>query len=208
MLIPRPNSLKRRVLLGGSLSACLNGAPALGASLVQTLTRPVNLNAMQPLIHALQVGNLPVCLAAAQRLASLGGHARYFDLHLRGAELDTEKALRLAHAIGELSTHNLPRLRSFSASNNPGIGERGVAALIAALPSDLVELGLVSCGLGDHSGEQVLELMLRGTGWQMVCVEGNDFSQTMRSRMQQASLALKGCLFVVKWSTAELWIHT
>lgn len=152
---------------------------------------------MQPLIHALKVSNLPVCLAAAQRLASVPGHARYFDLHLRGADLDADHAHRLAHAIGELSKQHLPRLRSFSASNNPGIGERGVAALIAALPSDLVELGLVSCGLGDQSGEQVLQLMLRGTGLQMICIEGNDFSQSMRSRMQQASLALKACLFVV-----------
>ena len=79
----------------------------------------------------------------------------------------------------------------------PGIGDIAASALLAALPSDLVELGLVGCCLTDRSGEEALHFMLRSTGLKVMCVEDNDFSQTMKARIEQAGLSLAGCLLVV-----------
>lgn len=195
--MPRLIDYKRRVLVAGALSAAAGLSPAHGASFAQKATMPADLNAMRPLIHVLKASMRPVCIDAAQELGAIGAHTQHFDLHLRGALLDAHDAKALAHALHVFAKQSALRLRSFSASYNPGIGDIAASALLAALPSDLVELGLVGCCLTDRSGEEALHFMLRSTGLKVMCVEDNDFSQTMKARIEQAGLSLAGCLLVV-----------
>ena len=97
---------------------------------------------MNILIDALKAIASPVCLEAADRLATTKAGAAQFDLHLRSAGLTDQDAATLADAMRQTAMGPGPTLRSFSASHNPNLTDAGVAALAASFPARDVRTGV------------------------------------------------------------------
>jgi len=72
-----------------------------------------------------------------------------YSLHLRNAGLSTSDALAIAQALVQLDSTPELRLISFSLSYNTKIGSDGAIAVLQALPTHLVELGMVGADLDD-----------------------------------------------------------
>lgn len=136
------------------------------------------------LINALRSIGKPVCMDAANRLATLTGTSAGFDLLLRRAELNAADAKVLANGMLRSDTGNEFFLESFSASFNPDLGDTGAAALAEVFPESMTELGLVGCSIGDAGGRAILEWARIAPNLRMMCVEGNRFSDDMRSQFQ------------------------
>lgn len=105
--------------------------------------------------------------------------------------------MALAAAIRHATQGGAFQLRGFSASYNPQIGSTGAAAIVAAMPDNLAEFGLVGCALDDVAGDAIVEFMARATALRVICVEENTFSTAMVARITQAGRLLPGCLVVV-----------
>jgi len=135
----------------------------------------------------------PRCLAAAEKL--LNTTSPEFDLHLRQAGLTGANTRRLAKALNT-DDSNGPRLRSFSASYNPDLGNEGAIALAQAFPDTLTELGMVGCAIGDAGGRALFEWAARAPSLRMICIEDNAFSQELRREFQTLAEARQQ-LFVV-----------
>lgn len=132
------------------------------------------------LISALRsTGNI-VCLNAAQRLEASRASKVEYDLHLRSADLGASDAEIIARGIHQNYLNKGPALRSFSMSYNPGLTDSGVVALTRAFPSTLTELGLVGCAIGDEGGAALLRWSKEANELRMICVEGNNFSSSIR----------------------------
>lgn len=152
---------------------------------------------LTPLIQALRATGKSVCLSVADHLEALDSPYASFDLHLRSAGLTEEDTLGLAAALKSLVGQEGPSMRSFSVSFNPGMNDIGAAALLAALPTAVTEVGMVGCALGDASGQAVLDLVRRGNALRMICVEGNDFSSRMRAEISDTGRERAGLFIVV-----------
>ena len=72
------------------------------------------------------------------------------------AGLGTSDAGLLADALQSLKTDDGTSLNSFSLSYNARIGDEGASLIANSLPTNLPELGIMGCGLGDASGETLL----------------------------------------------------
>jgi hypothetical protein len=155
--------------------------------------------AMSPteLINALRAIGKPVCLDAADSLAASTGSSAEFDLHLRRAELNEADTRILANGLLGSAADNGLFLRSFSASYNPGLGDVGAAALAAAFPKTMLELGLVGCSIGDAGGRSILKWALTAPDLRMICIEGNNFSTGMKSQFQTLATLGRDVLVVV-----------
>jgi hypothetical protein len=181
------------------IGACV-AAPALlrsGRASALELSKGQNILAIHPLSNALRATRKPVCMKIATRLEGLTAASRGFDLHLRSAGLELSDAIAIAAALGEVPVANAPALRSFSVSYNPGIGDAGASALLAALPASVTEIGMVGCGLRDASGQTLLDWAQQAQNIAMICVEGNDYSQQMRDRISNLRQARPGLFIVV-----------
>ena len=135
------------------------------------------------LIKALRSIGKPICFDAADRLAQTSNVRAGFDLHLRRAELSEDDARVLACGLQRSVADNGLVLRSFSASFNSELGDNGAEALIEALPESITELGLVGCSIGDAGGRAILKWVQTAPRLRMVCIEGNLFSDGMRSKL-------------------------
>lgn len=127
----------------------------------------------------------------AATLESPGGAAALSSLVLRGGGVTAAGAASLAAAIA--AHPPLGRVTTLSISYCP-VGDVGTAALVErALPQlpALREVGMVGCGIGDTGGEALLvwasEAQSRLT---MLCVEGNDFSASLKARFRQLDIAI------------------
>ena len=149
------------------------------------------------LINALRSIGKPICTDAADRLAIPTGVKAGFDLHLRRAELNEADARVLAAGMLRSDARNGLVLRSFSASFNPDLGDTGAEALIEAFPDTMTELGLVGCSIGDAGGRAILEWARTAPKLRMVCVEGNQFSDDMRSKLKDLAHQGRQVLVVV-----------
>lgn len=121
------------------------------------------------------------CIAAAERLDESTGH-RHVQLHLRGVGLDVSDTEQIADALRPLTDAEASSLASLSLSYNAAIGDAGAIPLAHALPRSLPELGLVDCKIGDTGGAALLEWARQATRLRMLCVEGNEFSEEIRTR--------------------------
>jgi hypothetical protein len=191
-----PNRIRRK-LVSGSTVALLGAFFSIRSSFATNVPADESVHAMQSLITALRETHLPVCVAVAGRLADTVAHTRVFDLELRSAKLDGENAIALANAIGFATKKTDFQLRLFSASYNSEMGAAGAAAILASMPSDLTEFGMVGCALNDEAGDAILQFMSRATSLKVICIEGNAFSNSMVMRITNAGRSLKGCLIVV-----------
>ena len=147
------------------------------------------------LINALRSIGKPVCVAAADRLAMSTNNHPEFDLHLRGAELNDTDAQVLA--VGIQRSGSGLSLKSFSASDNPDLGDVGVAALAEVFPDAMTDLGLVGCSIGDAGGQAILDWARSAPKLQMLCVERNRFSANMRSDFQEFASSERQILVVI-----------
>jgi hypothetical protein len=149
------------------------------------------------LIKALRSIGKPACLDAADRLSASAESRAGFDLHLRRAGLNEADARVLANGIMDADAEKTLLIKSFSASYNPDLGDAGATALAKAFPETMTELGLVGCSVGDAGGNSILEWAQTARGLRMICVEGNDFSASMRSQFQDLATLGRNILVVV-----------
>lgn len=138
-----------------------------------------------------------VCIDAAERLESLSVSTATFNLHLRQAGLGTSDAALLAGALQSLKTDEVTSLNSFSLSYNAGIGDEGASLIANSLPTNLPELGMVGCGLGDASGEALLRWAREAPALQTMCIEQNRFSDGLRARFNAFARRRANFLMVV-----------
>lgn len=168
------NALINSLILGFSVSGLLGKASiALGQDADSQLDLAILKNALR------STGNA-FCLKFAEGLEASREAKADYDLHLRRADLGVSDAEIIASAIRKISLNKGPVLRSFSMSYNPGLTDTGVVALALALPHTVTELGLVECAIGDEGGTALLRWCKEVTALQMICVEGNNFSSSIR----------------------------
>lgn len=109
------------------------------------------------LIDALRSINKPACETAVTQLQLLKDNNSSYDLHLRSADLNSDDIKRIAEAIKNVHAEGGPSLKSFSMSYSPDLKDEGVFNLVKTLPTNLTEIGLVRCGVGDKGGEALIE---------------------------------------------------
>ena len=136
------------------------------------------------LIAALRLIGKPVCTEAADRLAASAGRASGFDLHLRRAGLSADDARILSDGMRAAEGDGGLDLRSFSASYNPDLGDKGAAALADAFPANMTELGLVGCSIGDGGAQNLLAWAQKAPALTMICIEGNQISPDLKARFR------------------------
>ena len=114
------------------------------------------------------------CLEKARLLEadSLAIHS----LHLRSLDLNAENVTEIAKCLSD--DHEL---KSISFSYNTLLGDIGAMALAKNLPNQLKELGLVNCGISDVGGIELLKWMKTATQLQMICMEQNHFSESLKA---------------------------
>jgi len=161
------------VLFTGVGVSFANGISAVGHQVDSQMGISVLISALR------STGNV-VCLKAAQRLEASRASKVEYVLHLRNADLGASDAEIIAHGIHQNYLTKGPALLSFSMSYNPGLTDSGVVALARAFPSTLTELGLVGCAIGDECGAALLRWSKQATELRMICVEGNNFSSSIR----------------------------
>lgn len=186
-----------RNLLGASAAAGIAGSGLSSTALANAPREKDRKMPLSILARVLRATDKDICVAAAARLENLSAMASSFDLHLRSAGLDTADATNIAAAIRGSTADEQLSLRSFSSSYNPDIGELGAVALINSLPPTLSEIGMVGCGLGDESGEALLDWVQNASSIRMICVEGNAYSPKMRQRISNLRKDRSGLTVIV-----------
>lgn len=180
-----PNRVPRRIFLrttlAGLVGAVIAPQTAFPASNESYDMRPIEM------ITALKSIGKPVCLKAADILASSAGKSRFFNLHLRSADLNVTDAKILADGIKRNTAAGGGSLSSFSTSYNPELGDEGAAHLAAAFPDSMTELGMVGCNISDEGGQSILNWAKTAPNLRMICVEGNDFSNGMKALIRNIS---------------------
>jgi hypothetical protein len=182
------------------LRYCIATASSLAATKLAigaNATHMENNTTAHNLIVALRSIEKDVCSAAANELLAASDGTSVITLHLRSAGLDTSDADILAKALSLPSQGNNQRIRSFSVSFNPFLGDRGTIALVNSLPLDISELGFVGCDIGDEGGEALLGWAKKSTHLRMICVEGNLFSDITKAEFRKLSKLHPGLLTVV-----------
>jgi hypothetical protein len=149
------------------------------------------------LINALRSIGTPVCMNAADILATSVETGAGFDLHLRNAGLNEAEAQILARGMRRSNVGNGRFLRSFRASYNPDLGDVGAAALAEAFPDTMIELGLVGCSIGDAGGAAILKWARGAPQLRMICVEGNMFSTEIKSQFKNLASLEREIMVVV-----------
>ncbi len=148
------------------------------------------------LVEALRFIGKPVCVTAADSLATSTDLRPGFDLHLRNANLHDKDAQVLATGLRHLDADRDTPLQSFSVSYNPGLGDAGATILAHAFPASMTELGMVGCSIGDTGGRAILHWAQSAPNLQMVCVEGNNFSAELKSQFKKLAAADRSMLVV------------
>ena len=104
-------------------------------------------------------------------------------LSFRNLDLEPEEVAGIAQILkAEKSTHRT-YLKSISFSYNHLIADQGTKLIIQSLPLSMTEIGLVACGIGDKGGRAVLNWMTTATQLQMICMEQNNFSDTLKAEI-------------------------
>ena len=104
-------------------------------------------------------------------------------LHLRNCNLNELDALEIADSP-ELKTNII---NSISLSYNPNIGDQGIIGITKRLPSSISEIGLVNCGLGDSAGIEILDWIKSSQNLKMICIEQNNFSNSLKEEFHKFS---------------------
>ncbi|MFK7969871.1 MAG: hypothetical protein AB8F95_05860 [Bacteroidia bacterium] len=130
----------------------------------------------------------PACIAQAASMERSASD----NLHLRNLDLTASDIAAIAMAMNDND-----RISSVSFSYNRSLGDHGALALMAKLPTSIVEIGLVACGIGDLGGKAILDWVKKSPHLRMVCIEQNGFSASLRSAFQQINHERPGMTLVV-----------
>jgi len=145
------------------------------------------------LIIALFRAKKPICAKAAEALENKPLSSLDYNLHLCSADLGPAEATVIADAIEILHQNNVLNLQLVSVSHNPRITELGLKRLLEALPDHTTELGLVGCGLGDKSANNIALFLQRSNKPKMFCDESNNFSPEAKSSIMNSTTHLSRC---------------
>lgn len=129
-----------------------------------------------------EIGNKK-CLEKAKLLVSLPSN--FNSLSFRNLDLNAENALSIAVCLSDFQNPN--QLRSISFSYNQELGDVGVKALVNNLPKSLTEIGLVGCGIKDVGGQLILDWIKTLPNLNMICIENNHFSNTIKQAFKNYS---------------------
>ena len=67
------------------------------------------------------------------------------------------------------------------------MGDVGVKALVENLPKSLTEIGLVGCGIKDEGGQLVLGWIKTLPNLNVICIENNHFTETIKQSLKNYS---------------------
>jgi Ran GTPase-activating protein (RanGAP) involved in mRNA processing and transport len=199
------NKIHRRDILktGISVACAVSSAPlavaarAASAPTSAMVGQTATGNRLVTLTKALRSIGGDICIDAAERLESLSVSTTTFNLHLRQAGLGTSDAELLADALQSLKIDDGTSLNSFSLSYNAGIGDEGASLIANSLPTNLPDLGMAGCGLGDASGDALLRWARQAPDLHTMCIEQNRFSDGLRVRFSAFGLRRANILMVV-----------
>ena len=149
------------------------------------------------LVSALRSINSIVCSNVAAELEKIPLKQTMYNLILRRASIGLSDASLLAAAIQE--THQIYKLKlnTFSVSYNTKLTEKGFHILLKSLPDDVREFGAVGCGLNDNGGRDILNFIKRSENLRLICIEGNYFSEPMKSRIKGSVDNILNCTLVI-----------
>lgn len=102
------------------------------------------------------------------------------NLYLRSLELKQLDVLVIAEILDEEKKNKSDFLKLITFSYNNLIGDKGAIAIAKSLPNSILEIGLVDCEIGDKGGVEILNWMKTATNLQMICIEQNNFSDTLK----------------------------
>ena len=129
-----------------------------------------------------EIGNKK-CLDKAKSLENLPTHFR--SLNFRSLDLNAENVLSISVCISKFQTPK--QLKSISFSYNQNMGDVGVKALVENLPKSLTEIGLVGCGIKDEGGQLVLGWIKTLPNLNVICIENNHFTETIKQSLKNYS---------------------
>ena len=155
-------------------------------------------NVSMKLANALRAVGGSDCIAEADWLEARARNERSgIHLHLRNMNLDVRAITIIADAIRSLPSDESSLLRSLSFSYNEALGDEGIIKLVSALPNTLVELGLVGCTMGDLAGEALLRWASNAPNLNMLCIEENKMSESVRNQFARLGHSKPGLLLVI-----------
>lgn len=182
------------------LKFCLAAASAILPSVIVTRARAEQTSMstmMINLIDALRSTGKDVCIAAALELEATEGAKPEISIHLRNAGLDVFDARILASALSMFPHQGGQRIRSFSVSYNPLLGDDGTVALAKSLPVNISEIGFVGCKIGSEGGDALLKWANQSTSLNMICVEENSFTSRIKAEFRKLKDERPGLLAFV-----------
>ena len=101
-------------------------------------------------------------------------------LNLRNLGLKPTDIVAIADILEEEKGNSKGFIKSISFSYNDLIGDIGAAVLARSLPTSISEIGLVDCGIGDKGGVEILKWLKTSPNLKMICIEQNNFSDTLK----------------------------
>jgi hypothetical protein len=119
------------------------------------------------------------CIAKAKDLEKALPQTNSFilrDLGLRSSDV-----ISIASIFKTENEKNNDLIKSLSLSYNPEISDLGAIELAKHLPICLNEIGLVGCGISDVGGAELLKQIKKLPNLNMICIEGNNFSKTLKT---------------------------
>ena len=138
-----------------------------------------------------------VFLKEADRLVKNYNQSRFYNLHLRNAKIDFYDAELIAFSLKKIHQNQQIILNSFSISFNPTLNSDGLKLLLNSLPDHIHSLGLVACNFDDAAGKLIMSFLSRSKNLKMVCIEDNNFSNSMKINIKASALHLIDCTMIV-----------
>ena len=151
---------------------------------------------MKYLIKGLRDTQNLICIREADRLEKIKNNNNYY-LHLRSAGINSYNAQLIANSLRKTHQNYQLFLNSFSISYNTSLNHKGLKVILESLPGHIKELGLVGCSFDDDAGESIVSFLTRCKNLTMVCVENNEFSNLMKTKIQTALSHLPNCTVVI-----------
>jgi hypothetical protein len=151
---------------------------------------------MKYIIKSLRETQNVICIREGDRLERIKNNNNYY-LNLRSAGINLYNAQFIANSIRKTHQKYQLFLTSFSISYNTLLNHKGLKVILESLPGHIKELGLVGCSFDDDAGESIVSFLPRCKYLTMVCVENNEFSNLMKTKIQTALSHLPNCTVVI-----------
>ena len=151
---------------------------------------------MKYIIKSLRETQNVICIREGDRLERIKNNNNYY-LNLRSAGITPYNAQFIANSIRKTHQKYQLFLTSFSISYNTSLNHKGLKVILESLPGHIKELGLVGCSFDDDAGESIVLFLTRCKNLTMLCVENNEFSNLMKTKIQTALSHLPNCTVVI-----------